>query len=310
MSQHDRMFRKSSFGGFNKQDVAAYLRSVTREHNEETEALRGVADKLRAECNTYKRQLDERQQAQEEIALRNASLSETLAGKDDELEALRRQAAEDAAEAERAHAENARCQHELNTLTDEARGLLERVTAAEERSERSAARMQALENRVAELLSEEAELLKARRDLAEGRAQMTALAEKVGTQDARLKQYEELFRSIEIEVGSVTDFKIRLAEVEQAARRKAETIEAEARRAAELANEALRKDAAEIKTRLLSLRREAAAAAAAAAGELEKARTQLEYVDAVFGGLDERMDGIIGGSAGPVIRDFVPEEFN
>lgn len=314
MSQHDRMFRKTSFGGFNKQDVAAYVKSMSREHQEETDALRGVADKLRAECNTYKRQIDERQQTQEEIVLRNADLSETLALRDEELDTLRRGALEAGSELERVRAELHRVQGQVGALTDETRDALERAAGAEERigqSEELAEELsKSLERHVAELAAQEAQFLIARKELTEERSQSALLSEKLDAQSAALKQYEDLYRAIEIEVGSVADFRERLAGAERAARQRAEAIEAEARRNAELANETMLRDAAEMKNRLLALRREAAAAAVAAVSELEKARTQLEYVDAVFAGLDERMDGIVGGSTGPVIRDFVPEEFN
>lgn len=309
MSQQDRLFRKSSFGGFNKQDVAAYLQSMAREHREETEALRGAADKLRAECNTYKSQLDERQRAQEEFAMRNMSLSEALAAKEQEAGALRREAAEAGAELERLRSEIMRYENEINGLKDEARTMSDRVTLAEERLGQAEDRTRAMEQRVAELATEEAELFRTRANLADEHAQVLSLSETVGVQNTKLKEYEEKLREVETEVGSITDFKARISEVERAAYRRAEAIENEARRNAEIAGEALQKDATEMKNRLTLLRREAFAAAAAAVAELEKARTQLEYVDAVFGGLDERLDGVLG-CTGPVIRDFVPEEFN
>ena len=309
MSQQDRSFRKSTFGGFNRQDVAAYLQSMAREHREETDALRAAADKLRTECNTYKRQMDEQRQTQEEAALRNANLSTVVADRDRDLEALRHEVSGLGAELERTRADVLRLQSELGAARGEAQSLRDRVMDADEQAAQAARRAQSLEERLAEMAASEVELVNTRAALAEERSQSAAMSERMSAQNAALARYEAKMKEVEEEVGSLTDFKARLSEVERAAYRRAEAIETEARVNAERTGEALLKDAAEMKNRLGALRREATAAATAAITELEKARTQLEYVEAIFGGLDERLNHIIGEGK-PVIRDFVPQEFN
>jgi chromosome segregation ATPase len=56
MTADERTFRTAAFGGFNRVDVIAFLQKTARDHKQEVDQLRSVSDKLRVECNDYKRQ--------------------------------------------------------------------------------------------------------------------------------------------------------------------------------------------------------------------------------------------------------------
>lgn len=86
-------FKSVTFGGFDKQDVAAYIEQISREHAARTEALEKEREALQAENDTMRRQLTTLQTQAEEQGSLLAKLREELEQATARAQALSEEAA-------------------------------------------------------------------------------------------------------------------------------------------------------------------------------------------------------------------------
>ncbi|MDR1737109.1 MAG: hypothetical protein LBR85_09630 [Oscillospiraceae bacterium] len=200
VAKNDRSFRKNPLGGFNRQDVVAYLQATAKEHREETDALRSEADKLRAECLELRHKLDELQAerantaAAERLAEEKDGLlaqkdrqllesSSALADKEQEAFRLSR-------ELERLHAEFSALKDELGGAGETLTSLRGRLVESEERNAALESRALDQERRLSESAGAGAALVTTRIELDDARGEIGALTGTVEELNEKIARYE------------------------------------------------------------------------------------------------------------------------
>ncbi len=126
----DHPFRSAAFGGFNRQDVLAYLENTAKENNDRQQQLQQQLDQARQTAEEQSQQLTRQREQLEELTRENGQLREQLAQLTRELEAGRNREKGTAEELARMKEELAQTRQQVCALKPDA----DAYTAVKERT--------------------------------------------------------------------------------------------------------------------------------------------------------------------------------